>query len=502
MKKLIKNTLILFPVLASLAISQARGEDLKQVYQAALKNDQTLKEAFYQLKQTAEQTPQAWAALLPTISANANAGYAYSYAKGAQQQRFIPAGAFRDWTYGYGATLSQPIFNFSAFSGLAVAKNNVKSAYATYSAAEQTLISSTISAYLAVLEAQEKLKFAEAEKNALEENYKQVYERFKVGVSTRTDAYQARASYDGSISREIAAKNAVDNALEALQVITNQRYTSLMTLSNAYHFHSPNPTNINAWVTSTEEHNWSIKAAEYTVAGAKDTIKATWNQHLPTVNLEGNYNQSYLNATNRSGIINQRSGTAAFNLNVPIYQGGQISSQVRQETAVYGQDVASMELTKRTQVETARTSYLAVVANVSQIAADRNTIVSDQMALDSVNEGYKVGTNTMLDVLNAQQTLYSDLSTYATDRYAYLNNVTMLKEAAGTLSNKDINALNSYLVPADQVTLENIVPHPQTSSSTLKTGSSSNTKTTTPPPPVKATPSKTAPATTTTNNSK
>jgi outer membrane protein len=51
----------------------------------------------------------------------------------------------------------------------------------------------------------------------------------------------------------------------------------------------------------------------------------------------------------------------------------------------------------------------------------------------------------MLDVLNAQQVLYTAWSAYSTDQYSYINASIALKQAAGTLSPLDLQRINTWL---------------------------------------------------------
>ena len=52
----------------------------------------------------------------------------------------------------------------------------------------------------------------------------------------------------------------------------------------------------------------------------------------------------------------------------------------------------------------------------------------------------------MVDVLNAQNTLFAAQRDYANSRYDYIINVMRLKEQAGLLNPQDVYNLDSYLV--------------------------------------------------------
>src|SRR5262249_2097002 len=72
-------------------------------------------------------------------------------------------------------------------------------------------------------------------------------------------------------------------------------------------------------------------------------------------------------------------------------------------------------------------------------------------SLEGMEASYKVGTETMVNVLNQQQKLFESQTEYATDRYAFVTNILLLKQAAGTLSFDDLRALNQWLAEDEEV---------------------------------------------------
>ena len=57
----------------------------------------------------------------------------------------------------------------------------------------------------------------------------------------------------------------------------------------------------------------------------------------------------------------------------------------------------------------------------------------------------------IVDVLQAQQRLFGSQFDYADSRYTYLLNLMRLRQSAGTLSEADLQELNSYMNPANPV---------------------------------------------------
>ena len=81
----------------------------------------------------------------------------------------------------------------------------------------------------------------------------------------------------------------------------------------------------------------------------------------------------------------------------------------------------------------------------ARVAARRQGITSSQSALDATQAGYEVGTRNIVDVLNAQNQLFTSQRDYANSRYDYVLNMLRLKQQAGQLSPGDINSIDSWL---------------------------------------------------------
>jgi outer membrane protein len=425
-----------------LAVSTANAQNLLDTYQQALQHDQTYANAVATAKGTAEGSPQALSALLPQISGTGSLAWAKSYTAGTST---TASSNTSTKTRAYGLTLTQQIFNFTDWLALGSARNATKAAYATLSYAKQTLMSSTVTAYLKVLNDEDSLKYDKALKNAVYEQYYQAQESFNVGTKTIIDVDQAKAAYNGAIATVITAQNQLNSDVEALSVITGQLDTSLTPLAKNIPLVSPNPKNVQPWIQDAVTHNWKITADRFTVSADKDSVKSEWGGHLPSLNAQGTYTNSAAFASASNSNPSTRSTTGTLSLTVPIFSGFDVTSQVRQAIAQEDADQATLDLDQRTEMEAVRTSYAGIGYDIALIKASYATVLADRNSVNSTIEGYKVGTQTMTDVLTAEQKLYQDLQSYAGSRYQYLNDAIALKQAAGTLSTTDIASMNSWM---------------------------------------------------------
>jgi outer membrane protein len=108
-----------------------------------------------------------------------------------------------------------------------------------------------------------------------------------------------------------------------------------------------------------------------------------------------------------------------------------------------------MEQLQRVSRETERATrdaYLGVLAEISRVKALKQAVASSRTALEATQAGFDVGTRTIVDVLDSQRALYTAITNYYRSRYAYIGNVLLLKQAAGSLQVQDLEEIDRWLV--------------------------------------------------------
>lgn len=438
-----RKNFIFFSLLAS--INGLQAADLKEVYQDALVNDQTYLQAQATFMANEEIIPQARAVLLPRLDLSGNSAKSYqtSELSGSSKTHSQPL------SYGYQLTASENLFNWSAFSGYRIAKATVNQAAAAFVAAQQDLILRTAQAYFNVLQAQEMLRYAEAQRASLASQLKVAQQRYEVGLSAITTVQQAKAAYDAANAAWLASQTDLTNQQEDLQVLTNKAYDHLVPLKKNFPLKAPEPANVEAWVKTATEKNLGIQAAQYGALAAQENIGVQTGNHLPTLALQGSYGttqtRDYLNSNGTKGTLTNTTGTVGLAANLNLYAGGGINSKIREAEAKYTAAKASLDLTYRSTLANTRKAFAGVMTGISEVEANQQAIQSNLSALDSTQAGYKVGTQTITDVLIQQQSLYQAETQYAKARFTYLITSLQLKQAAGTLSASDLFALNDWL---------------------------------------------------------
>ncbi|MEQ7919733.1 TolC family outer membrane protein [Xanthomonas sp. WHRI 1810A] len=419
---------------------------LVSVYQEAVNNNADLAAARADYDARKEIVPQARAGLLPNITGGAESST-------SRTKLDEPSAVINRSGTVYRATLSQPIFRADRWFQFQAAKDVNEQAALELSATEQNLILDSAQDYFTVLRAQDNLASTKAEEAAFKRQLDQARERFDVGLSDKTDVLQAQASYDTARASRIVAKRQVDDAFQALVTLTNREYNSIEGIVHTLPVLTPIPNDAKAWVDTAAQQNLNLLASNYAVSAAEETLRQRKAGHAPTLDavaqLEKGDNDalgfSNPNFTGQAYHGNVEQRTIGVQLNIPIYSGGLTSSQVREAYARLGQSEQRREGLRRQVVENTRNLHRAVNTDVEQVQARKQSIISNQSALEATEIGYQVGTRNIVDVLDAQRQLYASVRDYNNTRYDYILDNLRLKQAAGTLNPGDLQDLSRYL---------------------------------------------------------
>jgi len=448
-------TLIRSLALALLLLSAAaQAEDLVQVYRDALRYDAQFAAARHALDAGRERLPQGEALLLPNIGLSASANYGDATVRFRQSEPAIAAStpdSISRNPSNWGATISltQPIFRKDNWLRRDQSEFQVRQSEATYEQARQDLILRSAQAYFDVLAAQATLTVVRAQKVATAEQLAQAKRNFEVGTATITDTHEAQARYDLIVAQEIQAQNDLENRQRALQQITGKEYAALRDLRPDVKLAPPNPNNMQDWVDLAEKQSYPVLIQQAVTEIASLEAKRGEAGHYPTLDAVASLqNQNQRNPVSLSQVGSETNqATIGLQLALPLYQGGAISSRERETAALYMSSKEQLENARRASALAARQAFLAVNSGIAGVRALEQALVSSKSALESNKLGYEVGVRINIDVLNAQQQVFSTQRDLALARYNTINSQLRLKSSAGSLAENDLEDVNRALMP-------------------------------------------------------
>ncbi|WP_018232651.1 TolC family outer membrane protein [Thioalkalivibrio thiocyanodenitrificans] len=419
----------------------AQSADLWSVYQVALDHDAELRAAEADYRAALEARPQARSVLLPQVEAGA------SQARTRTEPSGMPSSSFDTTTFD--VTLNQSIYDHRNYVALRQADLGIAQATAFRDNARQGLILRVSEAYFDLLAAQDNLTFAEAEKEAIGRQLEQAERRFEVGLIAITDVKESQAQFDIAVAQEIAAMNQLDVAREQLAVVTGQHYEVLSGLRDDTPLATPEPDDINQWVATAVDSNLELTARRFATEFAAEEIQRQRAGHYPTVGLQASYsdvdNHGAPTGLGTTQFLDRRDARIALQLRVPLYTGGRTTSLTRESRERFDSARETLDLTQRRTVQQTRSAYLSVVSGASRVRALNRALESTQAAAEAAEAGFEVGTRTAVDVLLALREVFRAQRDYAQARYDFVLNTLRLKQAAGTLDERDIHAVNAWL---------------------------------------------------------
>jgi outer membrane protein len=385
-----------------------------------------------------EALPQAQSGRRPQIFFNVDANH--------RESDNSELGSFDADNLGYSIDLTQSLYNTTVQGNINVAEANTRAELATVKAARQALIIRVAQTYFSILAAGDNVEFAIAERTAIARQLEEAQKRFEVGLIAITDVYEAQASFDNAEAQVILAQNILENAWQALSVLTaDTSISKLAPLSEDLKLSLPDPLSVQSWVFLALNNNLALVAAQERLNAARYERDKNNRNTNPTVNFVASYEDN--DTDGPLGDYSQDDFTVGIEVRVPLYTGGRLGSQ---RTEAESRFVAAKDtelLQSRLAAQQSRTKYLDVVSGISQVKSLKQALASANIALEATRAGFEVGTRTSVDVLISLRETYRKQRDYAGARYEYVLNKLRLKQAAGILQEDDLKEVNDFLIP-------------------------------------------------------
>ncbi len=420
-------------------VNTSAAEDLLAVYQLAMDNDPVLKQAYATQNAINEMDDQGLARLLPTLSATliGNKGYLEN-----RQENFIGIGNQNYWASGFALQLKAPIIHYDYWIQLNQADNQIAGAIANYELVKQNTTLKVVEAYFKVLAAEDDLKFLADEKKVVARKLEQATEKHKAGLGIVADIQEAQAAYDGILADEISAENLLADERQTLVEIVGIQLTDLKKLDKKPELIKPNPVNVSEWERLADSNNLNIIALSNELEVARKAIEIQQSGHYPQLDLLASHTEQDSNSTFG---LRGSSNLIGLQLNVPIFEGGMVSSKIRQAGFEYEAAKEKLDAARRTVQKNVNNAYRGVITSISRAEALKTSIQSGESALESTETGFDAGKRTILDVITEVSKLHKAKRNYSQALYSYIVNRVKLKFAISDISKNDLQQINYWL---------------------------------------------------------
>ena len=431
---------------AGWADAQTATMDLKQVYQAALEQDSSIRASRATADSGRERLPQARAALLPQI--NASAGRNNNNLNSTAPNILGDLSTTNDKyaSDNKAIQLRQPLMNMQRWLQFEQAKSIVVEAEANLERDLQSLVVRVAGAYFETLMADEQLELVLAQKTTYTALVDAAKKGLAAGSGTRTDVDDAQSRLDMALAQELEARQNQDLTRRQLQLLVNQPVERIAKLNvAALKLALPEPANLNAWTEKAELASPEIKAMQARLDQARREVSKSQAGHLPTLDAVAQWSNSGSENITR---INSRyeNKSIGVQLNIPIYSGGYVNSTIRQAVAEQTRAEETLEALRRDLGVRVHKEYRGVSEGVMRVRALEQAVRSAEQMMKSTQMSLKAGSRTQLDVLNAQQQYTLALRDLAQARFVYLMSKVKLASLVGDDAVASVDEVNASLV--------------------------------------------------------
>ncbi len=420
--------------------------DLRQAYDAAFTNDAAIRGARAGTDAARERLPQAWAQRLPQISLSATRNHNDLTSKTAP-----PAGQPRRLENDYysdnqSLNLRLPLYRPALDAQIRQAQAQVEDADALLARDEQALVVRVGEAYFDALLARDQVALLQAQKASNVSLLDAARKSFAAGAGTRTDIDEAQARLDLTLAQELEVQQNVEFTERRLEVLTGHSAAQLAPLDVPRFAPQAPQARMDDWIARAENASPELQALRAQGEAARLEVQKTESGHLPTLDAVAGWSRSNSDSvTSVNARYEQK--TFGLQLNIPLYSGGAVNSQVRQALATQERAREALEGARRELGVRVHQEFRAMTEGVLRIRALEQAVRSAQQALLSNQKSFQAGSRTTLDVLQAEQQKTTALRDLAQARYRFLLAQLRLQSLAGDDRQESIQQANVWLAP-------------------------------------------------------
>ena len=423
----IKKTILSAFVLSSMAVFNANAETIFDAMSEAYNTNPTLHKERATSGATNEDSALARSGYRPTVSVGGS--YTDSHTRKTGNS------TVDGYSKGYKGQISQPIFNgFQTYNSVKAADSQAKAEIQNLYDVEQAVLLDASAAYLDVVRDEAIVELQKNNEQLLKKELDETLARFNVGEVTRTDVAQSRASYAQAQSDLISAEgNLAISRDDYLRIVGKEPENVQFpeNLSNLF------PTDFDSAMRYAKDNNYGLLAAQKALKAAKYDVKSNEGALWPEVKFTASNGKNTVSSHTGSN-PSTRSTEYTLEMNMPLYAGGATRAKIRKSKY---QRWAAQELLRdaeRSVVSGVTASWEMMQTSKSNISSIQEQIKASAIALEGTQKEEALGNRTVLDVLNAYQTLLVSQVSEVQARHDYYVSGLQLLQSMGKLTAKKL----------------------------------------------------------------
>jgi len=397
-------------VLLALAMGdRATAQTIDDALSAAYRSNPQLLSARAQLRALDEGVPAALSGWRPTVTLNGSLGKAFDTSRSRSNSTPGP---------GYTTTildryrtpdsaslqLTQPLYRGGqTVAAVSQAENNVEAGRASLTSTEQQVLLQAATVYANLLRDQATLDLSINNEQVLRAQLDQTQNQFEVGQVTRTDVAQAEARLEQGVAARIQAEGNLASSRAAYEQVIGEPAPRRVSPPHL----PPSLPTTEAQVRKEIANNPDIITARYNEKAAADAVDTFLGQKLPQVNLTGIVQRNTETGGGVGRGVQQDDASVAVTVTLPLYQAGLVDAQARQAKQTAGQRRIDIQTQQRSTETGAIQNWDQLSSARAQIQSFQAQVHAAEIALEGIQQEQRVGLRTVIEVLNAEQDLFS-----------------------------------------------------------------------------------------------
>lgn len=378
---------------------------MAEAVERALHNDPVYLGIQASLGVSRARADQAFAALLPQLSATANAmrnrrEYAQNNARG------VPTNILEKYNSDSAQlNLTQPLWHLDSYYAMREADYVAAQADQQLRAAGQDLLVRLAQAWFDIMQARDAVRFAESQAKLASYQLQRAIKARDKGLMSTTDAELARGKSELAAAELAANETRLSLKFAALeQIIGPLDRPVLPEFPEEAAAPEQRSDSLAHWEKLADEHSPDILAARYALDAANDEVLKQYAGHGPKLDIVASYGKSAQGAGLTGGQAGFSSKTTSFGLqlNMPLFSGGEQSAKVREALAQKDKAEQDMELAVRKAHLSVKQAWYGWSSGRSMLAATRLNMKSTAMALTGARRARERDVKSDVDVLKAQ----------------------------------------------------------------------------------------------------
>jgi protease secretion system outer membrane protein len=434
-------------VLLLAASGSAGAVSLQAAYQAALKNDPTFRMNYYENEAAKENAILGRSSLLPSVTAQFSGSKNVADTDTATQnflgQPVLDSRHPRYISRSSVVQLRQPVLNMDGIARYRQGKVQTRQGEAVYESNVNEVALRVLGAYCDALFADDQVALAKVQRDMYLEQQKVNQRLFEKGEGTKTDMLETKARLDLAEAQLVEAQDNATVMRNTLAGVIGMEPGDLDRLSDSFRAGDLDIGPFEKWRKLALDNNHELEAARLAVENSRLEISKQKAGHYPRVDLIATYSKGDAESLNtyNQNTVNR---TIGVQVNIPIYQGGAINASTRQAAAGYERAKADLDVRTNKLTVDLRKAYDIVQSSVNKVDALMKAVASGRELMKATEQSIKGGVRINLDLLNAQQQLFTSQRDLAQARYSYLIGLMRLRALSGDVGESDIRQVAAY----------------------------------------------------------